>query len=97
MAESSTSAISAHHGGTRRPILISAAILSDSPAIRHFTIHTWDHLVEERRAGMRAVVAMLAAGKLHPRIHAMLPLAEAARAHELLASGAVLGKLLLRP
>ena len=68
-----------------------------SPAIRHFTIHTWDHLVEERRAGMRAVVAMLAAGKLHPRIHAMLPLAEAARAHELLASGAVLGKLLLRP
>jgi NADPH2:quinone reductase len=68
-----------------------------SPAIRHFTIHTWDHLVEERRAGMRAVIAMLAAGKLHPRIHAVLPLAEAARAHELLASGAVLGKLLLRP
>src|ERR1700726_1790539 len=30
-----------------------------SPAIRHFTIHTWDRLVEERRAGMRAVVAML--------------------------------------
>jgi NADPH2:quinone reductase len=68
-----------------------------SPAIRHFTIHTWDHLVEERRAGMRAVIAMLAAGKLHPRIHAVLPLAEAARAHELLESGAVLGKLLLRP
>jgi NADPH2:quinone reductase len=68
-----------------------------SPAIRHFTIHTWDRLVEERRAGMRAVVAMLAAGKLHPRIHAVLPLAEAARAHELLESGAVLGKVLLRP
>jgi NADPH2:quinone reductase len=68
-----------------------------SPAIRHFTIHTWDHLVEERRAGMRAVIAMLAAGKLHPRIHAVLPLAAAARAHELLESGAVLGKLLLRP
>jgi NADPH:quinone reductase len=68
-----------------------------SPAIRHFTIHAWDHLVEERRAGMRALIAMLAAGKLHPRIHAVLPLAEAARAHELLESGAVLGKLLLRP
>jgi NADPH:quinone reductase len=68
-----------------------------SPAIRHFTIHTWDALVEERRAGMRAVIAMLAAGKLHPRIHAVLPLAEAARAHQLLESGAVLGKLLLRP
>ena len=67
------------------------------PAIRHFTIHAWDTLVEERRAGMRAIIAMLAAGKLRPRIHAVLPLAEAARAHELLESGAVLGKLLLRP
>jgi NADPH:quinone reductase len=68
-----------------------------SLAIRHFTIHTWDALIEERRAGMRAIIAMLAAGKLRPRIHAVLPLAEAARAHELLESGAVLGKLLLRP
>jgi NADPH2:quinone reductase len=69
----------------------------NSPAIRHFTIHTWDRLVAERRAGMRAVIDLLAAGKLNPRIHARLPLAEAARAHEMLESGAVLGKLLLRP
>lgn len=69
----------------------------NSVAIRQFTIHTWDHLVEERRAGMRALIDMLAAGKLHPRIHARLPLAEAARAHEMLESGAVLGKLLLVP
>jgi NADPH2:quinone reductase len=69
----------------------------NSPAIRHFTIHTWDRLVEERRAGVRAIIDMLADGKLHPRIHAVLPLAEAARAHEMLESGAVLGKLLLRP
>jgi NADPH2:quinone reductase len=65
--------------------------------VRQFTIHTWDHLVEERRAGMRAVIDMLAAGKLHPRIHARLPLAEAKRAHAMLESGAVLGKLLLAP
>ena len=69
----------------------------NSPALRQFTIHTWDHLVEERRAGMRAVIDMLAAGKLHPRIHARLPLTEAKRAHELLESGIVLGKLLLQP
>jgi NADPH2:quinone reductase len=69
----------------------------NSPAIRQFTIHTWDHLVEERRAGMRAIIDMLVAGKLHPRIHACLPLAQAARAHEMLESGAVMGKLLLRP
>jgi NADPH2:quinone reductase len=25
----------------------------NSPALRQFSIHTWDHLVEERRAGMR--------------------------------------------
>ena len=49
----------------------------NSVAIRQFSIHTWDHLVEERRAGMRALVDMLAAGKLHPRIHARLPLTEA--------------------
>jgi NADPH:quinone reductase len=69
----------------------------NSPAVRQFTIHTWDHLVEERRAGMRAVIAMLAAGKLHPRIHARLPLTEAKRAHEMLERGIVLGKLLLQP
>ncbi len=69
----------------------------NSPAVRQFTIHTWDHLVEERHAGMRAIIDMLVAGKLHPRIHARLPLAEARRAHEMLERGAVLGKLLLHP
>ena len=69
----------------------------NSPAVRQFTIHTWDDLVEERRAGMCALIEMLAADKLHPRLHVRLPLAEAIRAHEMLESGAVLGKLLLQP
>jgi NADPH2:quinone reductase len=69
----------------------------NSPAVRQFTIHTWDHLVEERRAGMRALIDMLAAGKLHPRIHARLPLAEAVRAHRMLENSDVMGKLLLVP
>lgn len=69
----------------------------NSPAIRQFSIHTWDHLPQERRTGMRALIDMLAAGKLHPRIHARLPLTDAVRAHEMLESGAVLGKLLLVP
>lgn len=67
------------------------------PAIRSFSIHAWDHLHEERRAGMRALIAMLEEGKLHPRIHARVKLAEAKRAHELLESGVVMGKLLLQP
>jgi NADPH:quinone reductase len=85
--------------GGRAPLDLEQTLRAkgNSPAIRHFTIHTWDHLVVERRAGVRAVIDMLAAGKLHPRIHAVLPLSEAAHAHEMLESGAVLGKLLLRP
>jgi NADPH2:quinone reductase len=69
----------------------------NSPALRQFSIHTWDDLVDERRAGMRAVIDMLAAGTLRPRIHGVLPLGQAKRAHEMLAAGEVLGKLLLRP
>jgi NADPH2:quinone reductase len=68
-----------------------------SPAIRSFSIHAWDHLVEERRAGMRALIDMLGAGLLHPRIHARLKLSDARKAHELLESGVVMGKLLLQP
>jgi NADPH2:quinone reductase len=68
-----------------------------SPAIRTFSIHAWDHLVEERRAGMRELIALLGDGKLHPHIHARLKLAEAQKAHEMLESGAVMGKLLLQP
>ena len=85
-------------GGKAQVDLLPQLRLSkNSPAVRQFTIHTWDHLVEERRAGVRAIINMLAAGKLHPRIHARLPLTEASRAHEMLESGAVLGKLLLHP
>jgi len=64
---------------------------------RQFSIHTWDDLVEERCVGLRAVIDLLAAGRLKLRIHASLPLAQAQRAHEMLAGGEVLGKLLLRP
>jgi len=78
-------------------LLPTPRLRKNSPAVRQFTIHTWDHLVDERRAGMRALIDMLAAGKLHPRIYERLPLSEAARAHELLESGAVIGKLLLIP
>jgi NADPH:quinone reductase len=67
------------------------------PAIRTFSIHAWDKRPEERRAGMRALIDMLAAGHLHPRIHARLKLADAQKAHAMLESGAVLGKLLLQP
>jgi NADPH:quinone reductase len=84
-------------GKAQLDLLPTPRLRKNSPAVRQFTIHTWDHLIEERRAGMRALIDMLAAGKLHPRIHARLPLGEATRAHEMLESGEVVGKLLLLP
>jgi NADPH:quinone reductase len=84
-------------GKAQLDLLPTPRLRKNSPAVRQFTIHTWDHLVEERRAGMRTLIDMLAAGKLHPRIHARLPLSEATRAHEMLESGEVVGKLLLLP
>jgi NADPH2:quinone reductase len=67
------------------------------PAIRRFSIHYLDHMPEPRRAGMRALLDMLAKGQLKPRIGARLKLSEAAKAHELMESSAVMGKLILRP
>jgi NADPH2:quinone reductase len=68
-----------------------------SPALRIFTIHTFDDRPDIRAATMRVLLGQLAAGEIRPLIHARLPLAEAARAHRLLESGAVIGKLLLKP
>jgi len=86
-------------GGRARELDIGALLRQseNSPAVRQFTIHTWDHLPQERRTGVRTIIDMLAAGRLHPRVHARLPLAEAKRAHALIESGAVMGKLLLQP
>ena len=85
--------------GGKAPLDLQTTIRAskNSPALRQFSIHTWDHLPEERRAGMRALIEMLAAGKLKPRIYAKVPLTQASRAHEILESGEVLGKLLLTP
>lgn len=55
----------------------------------------------EKAAIVADVVAhvwpMVADGRVRPVVHARLPLADAGRAHELLESGAVFGKLLLLP
>jgi NADPH2:quinone reductase len=48
-------------------------------------------------AEFREVMRLVFAGKLSPVIHEVLPLAEARRAHELLESGEVFGKVVLVP
>jgi len=68
-----------------------------TPALRCFNIHTYDADPQRRRELTREVIALLAAGRIKPRVGARLPLAQAAEAHRLLESGAVLGKIVLHP
>lgn len=56
---------------------------------------------QEEKAGIVAAVReqvwpLVEQAKVHPVIHAEVPMAEAARAHDMLDSGAVFGKVLLR-
>ncbi len=66
-------------------------------ALRLFSIHVLDDQPEIRRGAMEQAMAALAAGEIAPRIHATLPLAEAADAHRLLEGGGVTGKIILIP
>ncbi len=50
-----------------------------------------------RRDQLADTVRLVAAGVLHPRVAAVLPLAEAARAHALVESGEVIGRVVLQP
>jgi NADPH2:quinone reductase len=68
-----------------------------SPAVRFFTIHSFDDRPDIRKAATDALIGHLAHGRIAPLIHARLPLAEAGRAQAMLESGEVIGKLLLKP
>lgn len=65
--------------------------------LRIFSIHHFDDKHAIRRAAMDEVIGLLAGGEIAPRIHGRMKLDEAADAHRLLASGAVIGKLVLVP
>jgi NADPH2:quinone reductase len=71
--------------------------LGHSPALRLFSMHTFDDDPARRRACTETLLGLLARGAIGPVIQQRLPLAEAARAHELLEGGKVLGKLVLKP
>ncbi len=69
----------------------------DSPGLRYFSMHTFDHDRPRRRAAMDALLPLLASGQLRPPIQARYPLAAVRQAHALFDSGTVLGKLILKP
>jgi NADPH2:quinone reductase len=73
------------------------AHLPKSPTVRCFTMHSFDHDPAARKRIADGVIALFAAGKVKPPVHARLPLAEASKAHEMLDARAVMGKLLLEP
>jgi NADPH2:quinone reductase len=81
------------------PDLMAAlrANFSASPAVRLFTMHTFDDRPDLRARATAALLELFVAGRIKPHIHDRLPLAEARRAHEIFQSGAVMGKLLLKP
>jgi NADPH2:quinone reductase len=68
-----------------------------SPALRLFSMHTLDGDAALRRTCMDTLLDLFARGIVRPVIRDRLPLGEAKRAHELLESGAVLGKIVLKP
>jgi NADPH2:quinone reductase len=71
--------------------------LGKSLGVRVYSIHTLDHDRELRRGLMERAIKLMAAGRLRPPPPIVLPLAEAARAHEMMEAGQSLGKIVLAP
>ena len=71
--------------------------LGKSLGVRVYSIHTLDHDRELRRELMERAIELMAAGRLRPPAPTVLPLAEAARAHEMMEAGQSLGKIVLAP
>ena len=68
-----------------------------SGAFRYFTMHTLDDWPELRTKCTLDLLRLLAERKFQVPIYDRIPLAEAPRAHRLFESGAVMGKLLMKP
>ena len=71
--------------------------LGKSLGVRVYSVHTLDHERELRRALMERAIELMAAGRLRPPPPTVLPLAEAAKAHEMMEAGRSLGKIVLAP
>ncbi|HVZ45502.1 MAG TPA: zinc-dependent alcohol dehydrogenase family protein [Ramlibacter sp.] len=71
--------------------------IGKSPAVRLFTMHTFDKLPEERRRSLSAVIALLEERRIRPLISHRMALSAAADAHRMLETGSVLGKIILHP
>ena len=71
--------------------------IEKSPAVRCFTMHTYDHMEEPRREAMAQAVELMSNGQVWPAIAARMRLSEASRAHELIGQRGAMGKIVLKP
>lgn len=71
--------------------------IAKSPAVRMFTLHSYDTDLPRRRKLTEDVVRLLASGIVKPHIYKRLTLAQARQAHEILDAGEIMGKLILNP
>jgi NADPH:quinone reductase len=73
------------------------ANLPKSPGIRCFTLHSYDDDPAGIRRLVEETVSLFAGSRVRPAIFERIPLAAARKAHELLDSRAILGKVILKP
>ncbi|MFD1840596.1 zinc-binding dehydrogenase [Paracidovorax cattleyae] len=71
--------------------------IGQAPGIRCFNMHTFDHDQPGRRALLAPAIDWMARVRIRPRVHARLPLSEAAEAHRLMEERAAIGKIMLDP
>jgi NADPH2:quinone reductase len=73
------------------------SLLGRSPAVRVFSMHSFDADPVRRRALMQASIDAMAAGKVRAPQATVLLLAEARHAHALLDAADTVGKIILHP
>jgi len=98
----------ATRGGKMRPAAMIRMLLADrlsalklfgsSQGVVGYNVTSWrDARPEVYRHDLAAVMALIGAGQLDPQVGATFPLAQAAKAQDLLQSAGVAGKIVLQP
>jgi NADPH2:quinone reductase len=73
------------------------ATIARGPAVRCFTMHSFDHAIDLRDRCTDKVLRLFAEGKIDPVLGPVFALADAADAHRALEARGVMGKIILKP
>ena len=72
------------------------AQVSRCPAVRCFTMHSFDHRAELRDRCTDKILQLFIQGKIDPVLGPQFPLTEAAAAHRALEARSIIGKIVLK-